>query len=71
MRRDVRLLGDVLGEVLSEASGQNLLNDVERLRRLTIDVRVGRADDDQIAALVASWPLPCAELVARAHAAGA
>jgi len=66
MRRDVRLLGDVLGEVLSEASGQNLLNDVERLRRLTIDVRVGRADDDQIAALVASWPLPCAELVARA-----
>src|SRR6266536_3501577 len=51
MRRDVRLLGDVLGEVLSEASGQNLLNDVERLRRLTIDVRVGRADDDQIAAL--------------------
>ena len=33
MRRDVRLLGDLLGEVLRESGGQDLLDDVERLRR--------------------------------------
>ncbi len=69
MRRDVRLLGDLLGEVLSETNGQDLLEDVERLRRLTIAARAGTAgstDHDQIAALVASWPLQRAELVARA-----
>lgn len=66
MRRDVRLLGEVLGEVLSEASGHDLLDDVERLRRLAIAVRAGNAGDDEIAALVAGWPLERAELVARA-----
>ncbi len=66
MRRDVRLLGDLLGETLSETEGQDALDDVERLRRLAIAVRAGSADDDEIAALVASWPLARAELVARA-----
>jgi phosphoenolpyruvate carboxylase len=66
MRRDVRLLGDVLGEALSEAGGQDLLEDVERLRRLAIAARDGSADDGEIAALVAGWPLDRAELVARA-----
>ena len=66
MRRDVRLLGDLLGEALSETDGQDLLDDVERLRRLAIAARVGSAGDDEIAALVASWPLERAELVARA-----
>src|SRR6266536_2277385 len=66
MRRDVRLLGEVLGEVLSEASGQDLLKDVERLRRLAIAARGGSASDEEIAALVAELPLERAELVARA-----
>jgi phosphoenolpyruvate carboxylase len=39
MRRDVRLLGDLLGEVLREAGGQGLLDDVERLRRAVIAAR--------------------------------
>src|SRR5258707_11834357 len=42
MRRDVRLLGDLLGEVLLESGGQGLLADVERLRRSVIAAR--RAD---------------------------
>jgi phosphoenolpyruvate carboxylase len=99
MRRDVRLLGDLLGEVLRESGGQDLLDDVERLRLAVIAARrafpcddspPGRAHlagahqdgapeggapeggapadpaGDEIAALVASWPLDRAELVARA-----
>jgi phosphoenolpyruvate carboxylase len=72
MRRDVRLLGDVLGEVLSESVGADLLADVERLRHAVIDARAANdsADrpkaGDEIAALVASWSWERAELVARA-----
>ena len=39
MRRDVRLLGEVLGEVISESAGADLLADVERLRHAVIDAR--------------------------------
>ena len=43
MRRDVRLLGDLLGEVLRESGGQDLLDDVEQLRRAVIDARLAGA----------------------------
>ncbi|HYZ56767.1 MAG TPA: phosphoenolpyruvate carboxylase [Streptosporangiaceae bacterium] len=73
MRHDVRLLGSLLGEVLSQAGGQDLLEDVEKLRRAVIDARraagpePGSGDPlDEIARLVASWPLQRAEEVARA-----
>jgi phosphoenolpyruvate carboxylase len=72
MRRDVRLLGDLLGEVLHESGGEDLLADVERLRHAVIEARredpPPEADPvgDEIADLVASWPLDRAELVARA-----
>src|SRR5579875_1988679 len=75
MRRDVRLLGDLLGEVLRESEGDDLLADVERLRLAVITARRGAGPEDEadrdpvgdeIAALVASWPLDRAELVARA-----
>ena len=72
MRRDVRLLGDLLGEVIREVGGQELLDDVERLRRAVIAARdrpPGDAADqagDEIAALVAGWPQNRAELVAKA-----
>src|ERR1700756_3048054 len=39
MRRDVRLLGDILGEVISASGGPDLLADVERLRHAVIDAR--------------------------------
>jgi phosphoenolpyruvate carboxylase len=69
LRRDVRLLGDLLGEVIREAGGQDLLDDTERLRRAVIAAREkqpGDAAGNEIAALVAGWPLARAELVAKA-----
>ncbi|MGH7877286.1 MAG: phosphoenolpyruvate carboxylase [Candidatus Dormibacteraceae bacterium] len=39
LRAEVRMLASVLGEVLVEAHDQSLLEDVERLRRATIDLR--------------------------------
>jgi phosphoenolpyruvate carboxylase len=73
MRRDVRLLGDILGEVIRDSdpkTGPDLLADVERLRHAVIEARdqerrAGPAGD-AIAALVASWDLDRAEQVARA-----
>ena len=46
MRRDVRLLGDLLGEVLRESGGQDLLDDVERLRLAVIAARHPPPPDD-------------------------
>jgi phosphoenolpyruvate carboxylase len=70
MRRDVRLLGDILGEVIRDSdpkTGPDLLADVERLRHAVIEARQASRDDgDAIAALVASWDLDRAEQVARA-----
>jgi len=39
MRREVRLLGDILGEVIRDSAGPELLADVERLRHAVIDAR--------------------------------
>jgi phosphoenolpyruvate carboxylase len=78
MRRDVRLLGDLLGEVLRETGGQGLLDDVERLRRAVIAARHAEspapagtrrpAGDPfgKISDMVACWPLERAEAVAHA-----
>jgi phosphoenolpyruvate carboxylase len=69
MRRDVRLLGEILGQVISEDAGTELLADVEDLRHRVIAARrdeAGPDADDDIAALVAGWPLGRAETVARA-----
>jgi phosphoenolpyruvate carboxylase len=77
MRRDVRLLGDLLGEVLRESGGQDLLDDVERLRRAVIAARhaeqarpAGKAGQPDplraIGEMVAAWPLDRAEAVAHA-----
>jgi len=76
MRRDVRLLGEILGQVIAESDGPDLLADVEDLRHRVIAARQtdaadahsgsATAADDDIAALVARWPLGRAEAVARA-----
>jgi phosphoenolpyruvate carboxylase len=69
MRHDVRLLGELLGQVIGESDGPDLLDDVEELRHRVIAARsfdaADNADDD-IAALVAGWPLARAAAVARA-----
>ena len=44
MRRDVRLLGDILGEVIRDSAGPELLADVERLRRAVIQARHSERD---------------------------
>ena len=70
LRRDVRLLGRLLGKVLEEAGGPGLLEDVERLRRATIALRAAdghrRQARVQVVELVAGFDLDRAELVARA-----
>jgi len=69
MRRDVRLLGDLLGEVLLESGGQGLLDDVERLRHAVIAARrpgLAPGGNAGIAEMVAGWPLSRAEAVAHA-----
>jgi phosphoenolpyruvate carboxylase len=65
MRRDVRLLGDVLGEIISE-DDPSLLADVERLRRAVISARSGERADAEIVAMVGAWSHTRAEEVARA-----
>ncbi len=77
MRRDVRLLGEILGQVIAESDGPDLLADVEDLRHRVIAARqhdaadghpgaAPAAADDDIAAMIAGWPLARAEAVARA-----
>jgi phosphoenolpyruvate carboxylase len=71
LRRDVGLLGRLLGRVLEESGGPALLEDVERLRRATIALRGARGDDREAARaevveLVNGFDLDRAELVARA-----
>ncbi|GAB3158487.1 phosphoenolpyruvate carboxylase [Myceligenerans halotolerans] len=68
LRDDVRLLGGLLGDILREAGGQELLDDVERLRELTIDA-YGNGQDGALAeaaSLVDGFTLERAEQVARA-----
>ena len=68
LRADVRLLGELLGRVLTEAGGAELLQDVEKLRALTIGAyeRDGAASIEDAEALVAGFTLERAEQVARA-----
>jgi phosphoenolpyruvate carboxylase len=66
LRREVRLLGDLLGEVLAEYGGPELLSDVEQLRHTVIAARESELDDRTAEHLVASWPIDRAEQVARA-----
>ncbi|MFF4772991.1 phosphoenolpyruvate carboxylase [Microtetraspora fusca] len=66
LRADVRLLGGLLGQVIAEHGGPDLLADVERLRKAVIGARRGDTTADQVAALVAEWPLDRAVQIARA-----
>nr|WP_233565814.1 phosphoenolpyruvate carboxylase [Cellulomonas sp. PhB143] len=73
LRDDVRLLGGLLGTVLTESGGQALLDDVERLRELVIEAydEYDPSGENQGAleeaeGLVAGFSLERAEQVARA-----
>jgi len=66
LRRDVRLLGALLGTVIADHGGAKLLRDVEKLRGLVIRAREDGRYEGEAEKLVASWSLERAELVARA-----
>ncbi|QYX39622.1 phosphoenolpyruvate carboxylase [Nocardiopsis sp. MT53] len=66
LRNDVKLLGEMLGTVLRESGGEDLLADVEKLRHAVIGARDGSVTGEEITALVAAWPLERAKQVARA-----
>jgi phosphoenolpyruvate carboxylase len=68
LRREVRLLGDVLGRVIAESGGQKLFDDVERLRQATIALRREPISERRRAVLdiVNGFGLSRAEQVARA-----
>jgi phosphoenolpyruvate carboxylase len=51
LRRDVRLLGDLLGRVLVEQEDESLLSDVERVRGLAREARRGAPLDELRAAV--------------------
>ncbi|MFG1941958.1 phosphoenolpyruvate carboxylase [Nonomuraea sp. NPDC048826] len=66
LRRDVRLLGSLLGQVIAEQGGEDLLDDVERLRKAVIAARRGETSADEIAAMVSGWEIDRAVQIARA-----
>ena len=66
LRRDVRLLGEVLGTVIADSGGAGLLRDVEKLRHLVIRAREDGRYERDAERLVESWSLERAEMVARA-----
>ncbi|RGA05889.1 phosphoenolpyruvate carboxylase [Microbispora triticiradicis] len=66
LRADVRLLGGLLGQVIAEHGGPDLLADVERLRKAVIAARRQETTADEVAALVAEWPVDRAVQIARA-----
>ncbi len=64
LRRDVRSLGAILGQVLVEQSGQELFESVEELRRLLIEHReTARRNPEQ--ASTAEFMLKAQEIVSR------
>ncbi|MEV0591837.1 phosphoenolpyruvate carboxylase [Nonomuraea cavernae] len=66
LRNDVRLLGKLLGQVIAEQGGDDLLADVERLRKAVIAARRGETSADEITAMVAEWEIDRAVQIARA-----
>ena len=67
LRRDVRLLGDMLGSVIIELAGQEAFALVEEVRGLARDRRAGRHDAERaLAARIESLDTSQAESVARA-----
>ena len=68
LRRDIRMLGEILGQVIAEFGGAALLRDVELLRRSVIRARDDAEYERKAEKLVASWSLSRATAVARAFA---
>jgi phosphoenolpyruvate carboxylase len=68
LRDDVRLLGELLGQVLREQEGDELFQRVERVRALAKSARSGAGDFETLAEDLASMPVEAALPIARAFA---
>lgn len=68
MRADVRVLGSLLGRILRESGSPGLFDDVERLRRATIDAYTDESAEafERAAEIAESFPVDRAHEVARA-----
>ncbi|MCI9889929.1 phosphoenolpyruvate carboxylase [Micrococcales bacterium 31B] len=69
LRRDVRVLGDTLGRILIESGSPGLFEDVEKLRKLSINAHKNYDDPsliDEAERLVESFTIHRADEVARA-----
>ena len=67
LRDDVRILGEILGDVLRERVGPDLFERVEQIRQLSVESRAsGKVDGDALAALLADLDPPTLLAVARA-----
>ncbi|MGH3102997.1 MAG: phosphoenolpyruvate carboxylase [Gaiellaceae bacterium] len=67
LRRDIRLLGEILGRVLVEQGGEELLAEEERVRRSSLDARSG-APRDRLQTAVGEFDLERQEQILRAFA---
>jgi phosphoenolpyruvate carboxylase len=67
LRRDVRQLGDMLGEVILEMAGPAALEQVETVRKISRERREGSDEaESQLTNLIASLDEPSARVVTRA-----
>ena len=66
LRADVRMLGELLGRVIAEDGGPDLLADVERLRKAVIAARRREISVDTVAEMVAGWSIDRSVQIARA-----
>lgn len=67
LRRNVRLLGDILGATIREQEGQWVLDKIEAIRRLSKNARKGSATDRELLiATLSSMPADELVLIARA-----
>lgn len=68
LREDVRRLGQLLGETLRTVGGQELFDDVERIRALSKRDRAAGSRSDELSSALAALPVRRAVPVARAFA---
>ena len=67
LRRDVRLLGDMLGEVIRELAGADALEKVEEIRKISRERRSGSTETEcQLTKLIAALDEPAARIITRA-----
>ncbi|MDQ4215355.1 phosphoenolpyruvate carboxylase [Microbacterium sp. ASV81] len=71
MRADVRMLGALLGQVLRESGGEELFDDVERLRQATIEAYTDESAEafDRATRIAEEFSVQRADEVARAFTA--